>query len=318
MSIADRRTRWLSPYALGCLTIVLGGLILSLGVFFIRSADEADAFQYTFWRGIGLTMSLVIVASLRGEQNPWRQLRSMPLVGWIGGAAIAVSAITFILALKVSTFAETFFLCSLAPLMAVALARPLLGERWTAGTLAAIGTAVVGVYVMVGGDLAGGNWTGRTLALVSAAAFAGYTLATRSSGSGSLDALLIAFGIITVLLSTGALLVRGGPFLPSLADMAIGCCQGAVVLSLGLWLFGQGSRHVSAVTLTMLAQTEAVISPVWAALAFGERPGWAVIAGGSLILAAVVGQAADAARRHPSSVKGPVSRRCPADSQAQP
>jgi len=288
--------------------------VLSLGVFFIRGAAEADAFQYVFWRSLGFTAALVAVAAMRGTENPARQLARLPLAGWFGGAAIALSAMTFILALKVSSFAETFFLCSLAPLMAAALARPILGERLTTGTLLAIALAVAGVWVMVGGDFTGGNWTGRALALVSAAAFAGYTLATRAAAAQALDALLIAFGLIAAGSAALVLLVVGGPFLPPLSNVLIGFVHGGCVLSLGLWLYGQGSRHVSAVTLTMLAQTEAIAAPIWAALAFGERPGLAVVAGGGMIFAAVVGQAIDAARR----VGAASSARSPGDIPAPP
>lgn len=292
--------------------------MLSLGVFFIRGAAEADAFQYVFWRSVGLTVALIAVAAVRGTDSPLHQLARLPLTGWLGGAAIALSALTFILALKVSSFAETFFLCSLAPLMSVALARPMLGERLTAGTVLAIALAVAGVYVMVGGDFTGGNWIGRTLALVSAAAFAGYTLATRAAAAQSLDALLIAFGLIAAGSAGLVLLWSGGPFLPPLSNVLLGFVHGGCVLSLGLWLYGQGSRHVSAVTLTMLAQTEAIASPVWAALAFGERPGLAVITGGAMIFVAVIGQAIDAARRIGAASGGAPTGRSPADIPAPP
>lgn len=302
MTLAKEMTERMSARAahtVGCLTVIAGGLVLSLGVFFIRSASESDAFQYVFWRSFGFTLALVTVAAFRGETDPWQQLRTLSKRGWIGGACIAASAMTFIMALKVSTFAETFFLCSLAPLMTAVLARPMLGERMTVGTLIAIAIALTGVYVMVGGDLTGGNWYGRGLALVSAVAFAGYTLATRASRAGQLDALLIAFGIVTITTSAGILVMKGGDFLPPLREVAIAFAHGLVVLSLGLWLYGQGSRNVSAVTLTMLAQTEAIASPIFAAIAFNEWPSFAVVTGGALILAAVVGQAADAARRVP-------------------
>jgi drug/metabolite transporter (DMT)-like permease len=287
----------LGSYTRGCLTVIAGGLILSLGVFFIRGADEADAFQYVFWRSIGFTIALVVIASFRGDESPLRQLARLTVAGWVGAASIAFSAMTFILALKVSTFAETFFLCSLAPLVAAGLAPVFVRERLTLGTAIAIAVALAGVYVMVGGDFTGGNWAGRTLALVSAAGFAGYSLATRASASGHLDGMLIAFGLIAMAGAVTALAVTGGPFLPPIQDAAIGFVHGAFVLSLGLWLYGQGSRHISAVTLAMLAQTEAIAAPIWGMLAFGERPGLGVIVGGVIILTAVIGQAADAARR---------------------
>ena len=76
-----------------------------------------------------------------------------------------------------------------------------------------------------------------------------------------------------------------------MTDVAIAFCHGALLLSAGLFLFGQGSRYISAVTFTMLAQAEAVLSPVWGYLYFAETPTQATIIGGTLILSAVVLQA---------------------------
>lgn len=288
---------FLSPYAIGCLTVIAGGLVLSLGVFCIRSAPDADPFQYVLWRAVGFVSALTIVASLRGSSNAFAQLRSLGPLDWVGAASMAGSATTFIMALKVSTFAEVFFICSLAPLITAALAFVVLRERLAWSTLVAIVVALAGVYIMVEGDFAGGNWVGRALGLAAGVFFASYTLATRAAKSTQLDAMLIGFGLISIVVAVGALTLQGKPYLPSTGSAALAVFHGFMVLSLGLWLYGQGSRSVSAVTLSMLAQTEAVASPVFAAIAFRETVGAAVIAGGGLIFGAVVGQAIAASRQ---------------------
>jgi drug/metabolite transporter, DME family len=98
--------------------------------------------------------------------------------------------------------------------------------------------------------------------------------------------------------STGAaVLLKGDALGAAPWDAAIAVLHGAFILSAGLFLFGQGSRFIPGVTFTMLAQAEAVFSPIWGALFFGERPGLGVIIGGALILTAVVVQAIDGARQ---------------------
>lgn len=296
---SDTRGRLPGRFLLGCLLVVAGGCVLSLGVFAIRGASEATTAQYIFWRALGFTAAMWVVAALGGSgRSPFKQLQQMSGFGLAGALAMAVSAGTFITAVRVSTFAETFFICSLAPLVSAALAWPLLRERIGPWTGVAIALAVAGVYVMVGGAIEGGNWTGRLLAIASCLAFAIYTLSTRGASERDLDAMLIAFGTVTIIGAAAVLLVRLEPLVPARPiEAAFALAHGALILSLGLWLYGQGSRHVSAVTLTMLAQTEAVASPLVAYLFFDETPTTGVVIGGAIILAAVVVQALDGRNR---------------------
>lgn len=282
----------LRGYVLGCLTVILAGFILSLGVFAIRAATASDAWQYLFWRAIGFTLALIVIASLRDHRNPLQQIAHLGPFGWAAAIAMAISQVTFISAVKVTTFAEVFFLCSLAPLLAAMLARPLLGERIGWGVLAAIALAIGGVYVMTGGDFRSGNWDGRLLSIASAISFAAYTLSTRGASARDLDASLIAVGVLAGGASLTAIWLNGMPVMPRATDAMIAVAHGALILSAGLFLFGQGSRRVSSVTFTMLAQAEAVFSPIWGYLYFAENPTLGTIIGGGMILVAVVLQAA--------------------------
>lgn len=282
----------------GCGLVLLAGLVLSLGVFAIRGARDSDALQYLFWRAVGFTLAMAIAAWLRDHRSPVAQVLGLTRFGWLAAIAMAISQVTFVSSVKISTFAETFFLCSLAPLIAAVLARPLLGERMGVIGLVALAMGIGGVYAMTeGAALQDGLGTGGILALVSALAFALYTLATRGSAAGDRDAALIVVGVLTLLATAIACHVRGLPLVASSTDAVIAVLHGAFVLSLGLFLFGQGSRTIPGVTFTMLAQAEAVIAPIWGYLFFDENPTRGVLVGGALILTAVVLQSIDGARQ---------------------
>lgn len=280
-----------SRYLRGCAYVILAGLILSLGVFCVRNATSSNAWQYIFWRALGFTTALVIVATLREKRSPLRQLTSLDRMAWIACFCMALSQVTFISSIKAATFAEVFLICSLAPMMAAALAWPLLRERigWT--TVVAIIIGFAGVYLMTGGEFTSANINGQLIAVVSMLGFAGYTLFTRGSRPEDLDATLIGVGILTAVAGVAAITLADLPLIPSTTDVAIAFLHGALLLSAGLFLFGQGSRYVSAVTFTMLAQAEAVLSPIWGFLYFAETPTQATIIGGALILSAVILQA---------------------------
>ncbi len=290
-----------SRYLRGCAYVILAGLILSLGVFCVRNATSSNAWQYIFWRAIGFTTALVIVATLREKRSPLRQLASLDRMAWIACFCMALSQVTFISSIKAATFAEVFLICSLAPMMAAALAWPLLRERigWT--TVVAIIIGFAGVYLMTGGEFNSANINGQLIAVVSMLGFAGYTLFTRGSRPEDLDATLIGVGILTAVAGVAAITLADLPLIPSTTDVAIAFLHGALLLSAGLFLFGQGSRHVSAVTFTMLAQAEAVLSPIWGFLYFAETPTQATIIGGALILSAVILQAVAGGAAKPAS-----------------
>lgn len=280
-----------SRYLRGCAYVILAGLILSLGVFCVRNATSSNSWQYIFWRALGFTTTLVIVATLREKRSPLRQLASLDRMAWIACFCMALSQVTFISSIKAATFAEVFLICSLAPMMAAALAWPLLRERigWT--TVVAVIIGFAGVYLMTGGEFNSANINGQLIAVVSMLGFAGYTLFTRGSRPEDLDATLIGVGILTAVAGVAAIILADLPLIPSTTDVAIAFLHGALLLSAGLFLFGQGSRYVSAVTFTMLAQAEAVLSPIWGFLYFAETPTQATIIGGALILSAVILQA---------------------------
>ena len=116
-----------------------------------------------------------------------------------------------------------------------------------------------------------------------------------------MDAALVATGVLTALACLVVLAVRGLPLFIPAKDLSLALLHGGCILSAGLILMGWGSRAVPGVTLIMLAQSESIAAPIWTYLFYNETTTLGVIAGGALILLAVVLQAADGARQsaHP-------------------
>ena len=289
-------------YLVGCLLVVLGGIVLSLGVLCVRGASTSDAWQYLFWRALAFAFVLGLVAAQRHSVSPLVQMRRLGAFAWVSVSAMVASQVCFIIAIKLGSTAEVFFLMSLAPMMAAVLARPLLGERFGAQSVLAIAIALGGVAAMTGlnwttDGLRLGSWEGewlpRLLALATAFTFALYLLATRGARPADLDAALVAVGIITAIVSAIMLLWYGVPFAASTTDTALALLHGSAILSIGLVLFARGSRIVPGVTLAMLAQSETVAAPIWTYLVLDETTTPSVIAGGALIVVAVIMQASE-------------------------
>lgn len=271
----------------------------------VRGADTSNAWQYLFWRALGFGLVLALVAMQRHAVNPLAQIRHLGGFAWVSVVAMVASQICFILAVQSGNTAEVFFLMSLAPLMAALLARPILGERLGLMGMLAVAIALGGVALMSGlgfnfeddqSEALRNNWASWILALGTALAFAVYMLTTRGARSQDLDAALVTVGILTALVSLAVLSARDLPLAASLRDIILALLHGGVLLAAGLVLFARGSRVLPGVTLVMLAQAETVAAPVWTYLVFNETATLSVIAGGALILTAVVMQAWDSAR----------------------
>ena len=73
--------------------------------------------------------------------------------------------------------------------------------------------------------------------------------------------------------------------------------MGCVQLGTGCLLATAASKHLSATELGLLALLEPILGPIWVWVLMGENPGPATLAGGAIVLAAVLANEAFAAWR---------------------
>jgi hypothetical protein len=64
-------------YLFGCLPVVLGVIVLSLGVLCVRDTSSSDAWQYLFWRAFAFALVLGLVAAQRHRTSPLVQIRRL-------------------------------------------------------------------------------------------------------------------------------------------------------------------------------------------------------------------------------------------------
>jgi drug/metabolite transporter, DME family len=144
-----------------------------------------------------------------------------------------------------------------------------------------------------------GRVAGTVLALGSAACFALFSIMLRRGRLLDTTPYLLIGAVLSALICALLLLLVRGPGgrLIRGHDLLACAVMGIVQIGCGLVAFTLGSRHLPAADLTLLAQTEVILAPVWAWLVIGEIPAVWTLAGGALVLAAVTVQAAVGARR---------------------
>jgi drug/metabolite transporter (DMT)-like permease len=206
-----------------------------------------------------------------------------------GGIAIvvllAVSSGSFLVALNHASVANVLFMQALAPIIAAALGS-LLGESVATRTWIAMGVALTGVAVMVGGPGSAG-WLGQGLSLLMAVSFAATLVITRhrrdvSMAPATCLSQLIVFAAAAPWAPPPGAGGRGRPRLATL-----GICQ----IGLGLVFLTIGGRLIPAAEVALITLLEILLGPLWVWLFLSERPAAATLVGGLVVLAAVLVQA---------------------------
>jgi drug/metabolite transporter (DMT)-like permease len=194
--------------------------------------------------------------------------------------------ILFVIANKLTASANAILLQYTAPVWACLLGWFFLREKPHWEHWAALLIVSGGMFLVFRSGLAGGSLLGDCLALASGLSFAANSVIMRAQKDGSPADIMICAHIITTAFSIPFFIM----YPPSLSpgNMASMLFMGIVQIGAASALFAYGIRRISAVQAMLTAAIEPVLNPVWVLLVTGERPALSVIAGGSVIVGAVV------------------------------
>jgi len=188
-------------------------------------------------------------------------------------------------ALNHASVASVLFMQGLAPLLAAALGL-LVGDPVGRRTWLAMGIALAGVAVMVGGPGRPGP-LGLALSLLMTMSFATTLVITRHRRDVSMAPATCLSQVLVVVLAA--------PFV-SLSDVGtldigllatLGICQ----IGLGFALLTVGARLIPAGEVALITLLEIVLGPIWVWVFLSERPSNGTIIGGAIVLGALLFEA---------------------------
>jgi len=269
----------------------------SLAGLLIRLIGAATSWHIILYRSIG---AAIMVATMIAVVHRGRVAEAFRRAGWpavLAGACSSASSVFFILALGRITVANATFMGGITPFLAALGAQIFLGERVPRRAWGAMGLATAGVTLMLGGGLALGQFSGNLLALGSAVAFAGHALFLRWNRRSDMLPAVVYAGILGILFGFLALGASGISPRVTPRDLGLALTMGVVQLGGGLVLYTRASRHLPAAELQLVATAELVLAPLWVWIGVGEAPGAATLAGGTLIILAILMQALGARER---------------------
>jgi len=292
-------------YGEGVWLVFAAGVLWSTVGLGIRLIEDAVVWQILLYRSISLSVFLYIVIRLRSGESPFTQARRQGLASVIAGLALVAAYAGGIYAIQTTSVANAMLLFATAPFMAAVLGKFILGESVRTATWFAIAVAIAGIAIMVADNSGGVALHGSLAALASAFGFAVFTVALRWGKSGEMLPSIFLSGLFAIPITFAVCHSMELPLLLSLRDGGIAMGMGVFQVGAGLILYTLGSRSLPAAELTLLSLAEVLLGPLWVWLFLGETTTMYTLAGGAVLLCAIVGNAITGKRRRPPPITGP-------------
>ena len=265
----------------------------------IKQVDGLNGIGVACYR-IWLGATVVTIAYLA---TGGRLTRSLLRTSFLGGLTFTVDLVLFFCAVQITSVANATIIGALQPVLVLAVAGPLFGERTRAsevvwGAVAIVGTAIV----VLGGDGGGANSVrGDLLAVGALFAWTAYFVCTKTARQS-----LTAFEFLTGMAIWSAVLVVP---LPIVVQGSLGStdAMGWLIIVyialvnglLGHFLMAKAHGHVTLLTISLLTLGIPVFSAAAAAVLIDEPLTSVQVVGMVIVLASLAMVSLATARRSP-------------------
>ena len=250
----------------------------------VRNMEVTDGWKIAFWRSFFMTAFLLVVLSFQHGSRLLQRVHAMGWPGVISGLLFAGMMISFILALSLTTVANTLVVGSISPFVAALCGWLFLGEKVAPRTWLAMIAAIGGITMMFFDALSSGGWVGNLIALCIPLGFGANVVILRKHRAAvdMMPSVLLA-GIFSLLIALPFAL----PLSVSTGDLALLSIMGIVQLGTGLLLMMVAVRYLASAEIGLLSILEIIFGTlsVWALI--GERPSQAALVGGAIVIGAL-------------------------------
>lgn len=246
-----------------------------------RHVEAATAFEMVFWRSLFAAAFVALALLVRKESIELKK----PV--WLSGAMWAVMFTAFILALRLTSTANTLVVMSLGPLLTALLARVFLSEAVALRTWLAVGAAALGIGWMFAADLGAHHardYLGMAIAgLVPIASAINIVTLRAAAAAVDLRPAVMLGAAISCLIA----FPLASPFQATARDIVLLGGLGVFQLGLPCVLLVLASRALLAPEIALLGLLEVLLGPLWVWLGAGETPTPGTLVGGMIVLGAL-------------------------------
>jgi drug/metabolite transporter (DMT)-like permease len=272
-----------TDHARGLLLTAIGGLALTVDIPLIKLASGES------WSILLVRSGTTFLAAL-AIWLVWRALSGKkvpPLIPGRAGFAVAglygLSSLSFITAVYTTSTANLVFILAFNTMFAALLSWLVLGERPKPATFLAMIAMIAGVAVIVSDSIGSGTLFGDLMAGCSAFFIASAITITRATGKDmgftSLVAVLLPFAVAAWMVSQQGFRIDAPWWI---------VFNGTVIMPLSFFCLATGPKYISGPEVAMFYLLETVLAPVWVWLIFAEEPTSRSLAGGVILIVALV------------------------------
>jgi len=253
-----------------------------------RHLEQARSFEVTFWRSFFTVLSLLVILPVFQGREVFAKIRHGGWALWLSGLCWSVMFTAFMVALTLTSVANTLVTMALGPFLTALIARLAIGHRIAPRTWAAIAIAGVGIAYMYGVQIEAGRFAGTLVALcVPIAGGINWTITQRSHAQGQgVD--LVPAVLVGAVISSLLTLPLSLPFQASEHDIGLLALLGLVQLAIPCVLAVVCARVLKAPEMSLLALLEVIFGILLAWVGAGEVPRTTVLTGGALVIGALV------------------------------
>ncbi|MFT5111137.1 MAG: DME family drug/metabolite transporter [Parasphingorhabdus sp.] len=279
----------MNPLFRGRLLALCAPIFWSVTGIVVRLLENADSWQVNVYRSGSLALFVFGYLFFRYRLGLFRYFLVWGLKPILGGLCVGLAMFCNIVAIEHTTVANATLMMAAGPIVAAIAGSWFLQEHVSGLTWLAIGIAIVGIAIMVGGNPLEGGVYGDLIALVGMLGFGAYAVVLRTGKHMDMTSAVFYAGIFSATAAGLVATLFGAGLVISLNDALWCIFLGIVQLGLGSILFAIASSVVPAVELTLFALGEPILAPIWVWVGVGEIPATSTfIGGGTLMMALLV------------------------------
>ncbi|MDM0013336.1 DMT family transporter [Variovorax sp. J22P168] len=253
-----------------------------------RHLEHARSFEVTFWRSFFTLLALLVILPLWRGRAVFAKIRHAGPALWVSGVCWSVMFTAFMVALTLTSVANVLVTMALGPLLTALAARLFIGHRLPTRTWIAIVVAGLGIAWMYGTQLGEGQLVGTLVALcVPIAGACNWTVVQHAHAKGR-DIDLVPAVLIGAAISALVTLPLAWPFQANAHDLGLLGFLGLFQLAIPCVLSVLCARVLRAPEVALLGLLEVIFGIALAWLGAGEAPEASVLAGGALVIGALV------------------------------
>ncbi len=285
--LSQSTDRNLGAHAPAVAALLAGAVAIATSALFVK-VSEAGPVSTAFWR-VFLALPFLWAWSVIGQRGNHTAIfmanrRLMMAAGLFFAGDLAVWHWSIVL----TSVANATLLANLAPIFVTLAAWVLFRKQPTLLFLTGLAAALVGVTMLIGGDLhlGGKEMLGDVLGVITAMFYAAYQLTvTRLRARAATSSIMAWSGLITAVVLLPVALISGEQFFPGTATGWVMLFGLALISQVaGQSLIAYAMAHLAATFSSVGLLLQPVMAAIFAWLLLGETMGAVQISGGIMVL----------------------------------